>query len=101
MIYKLQKLRIKPDHSSRVLPGIGTTAKHCFYAEFNTAGEKVVDVHNPDIAEIKVGGYLLVGNNIYDMTKTSEIEDIIDMTENSLTFETTTSIYKLEILDEK
>lgn len=97
--YKLEKLNIKDGYDSGVRAGRSSTGK-CFYAEFDKDNKKVIDITSPEMSDIKVGGYLLVVENGYRFIKTSEILDILKITNDSLTFETTTSIYKLEISDE-
>ena len=98
--YKLEKLSIKDGYTSGVRAGSSSTGE-CFYAEFDKDDKKVVDIESPEIEDIKVGGYLLVAENFYMFNKTSEITDILETTDDSLTFETTTSTYKLEVLNEQ
>ena len=98
--YRLEKLSIKPGHHSGVSAGSSTTSKNCFYAEFDASKKKVVDIDNPEISDIKVGGYLMVIRSMFLFNKTSEIQDILETAEDSITFETTSSVYKLEITNE-
>jgi len=98
--YKIEKLSIKEGCYSGVRTGSSSTGR-CLYAEFGEDDEKVLDIESPNMSDIKVGGYLLVAEDHFFFNKTSEIINIIDTTEDSITFETTTSIYKLGIENEQ
>lgn len=95
--YKLEKLSIKEGHSSAVVEGsVSESSKHVMFK----VGDSDETLEFPEIKDITVGGMLLVFGDYTDFIKTSPITKIVETTENSLTFETRTSVYKLEISDE-
>tara|TARA_R110000851_G_scaffold189947_1_gene340316 strand:- start:128 stop:424 length:297 start_codon:yes stop_codon:yes gene_type:complete len=98
MKYKLEKIEIKDGHYSGVRPGHATTSKTCRVRKFDEDAEIV---HSPKLEDIEDGDMIVVFSNAFDFTKTSPIIKIVELENNSLTFETGTSIYKLEVLDEQ
>ena len=94
--YKLEKISIKEGHSSAVHVGSATEHPNAY-----VSNDKLIDpTENPDLSDIKVGDRVLIFRNMRDFIKTSDITKIVDVSEDSLEFETTTSAYRLEITNE-
>lgn len=100
MRYKIEKLRVKEGKSSGVSAGSKTNATTCLIAAFNDDDEKTKDIESPKISDIEVGDMVLVYQNIYFMNKTSPITKILETTETSIKFETSSSVYILELEEE-
>jgi hypothetical protein len=96
MNYILEKLAIKDGHYSSVRVGYKVEGSILATRKLMTDAEVA---RSPDIGDIEVGDMILVTGGI-SYGKTSPISNIVERDTNSLTFETGTSIYKLEVEDE-
>lgn len=95
MIYKLTKTSIKEGHTSGVRSGYSVEGDSLASRNSDTGVFK----DDVDISEIEVGDMVaLVGDSFL---KTSPISKIISLSTVELLFETGSSTYTLEILDEK
>lgn len=95
MIYKLTKTSIKEGHTSGVRSGYSVEGDSLASRNPDTGVFK----DDVDISEIEVGDMVaLVGGSFL---KTSPISKIISLSTVELLFETGSSTYTLEVLDEK
>lgn len=96
MLAVLTKIKVKKNQFSIVYAGQtikGVVSK--------TKRKRNGIAHKPTktnkLSSIKIGHEVIV-NNLFDYIKTSPIKKIIKCTQKVLTFETETSIYKLEVI---
>lgn len=95
MIYKLTKISIKEGHTSGVRSGYSVEGDSLASRNPDTGVFK----DDVDISEIEVGDMVaLVGGSFL---KTSPIITIKSCSDKKLCFETGSSIYELEVLDEE
>ena len=94
--YRLEKIKINEGNMSAISEGSSVESTKAYF--FITEDDPLIE--SPKLSDIKEGGRLLVYENYFYFIKTSDIINILEVTDASIKFETTTSVYLLEISDE-
>lgn len=98
MKLRIEKLEIKEGKSSALFPGHSTNGT--FYIGRSDDKGELQLLNDQDLGDIEIGDVLLVNNSIFNFTKTTPVVSIIESTEILVKFETETSIYKIEKIDD-
>lgn len=101
MIVELEKVAIKLGKKSTIAEGHRVIGNRCLYFKVvegsdNDLNAKIEDATPSDIA---IGGQLLVMRGMYDFIRTSPITEVIERTQEYITFGTNSSVYTLKIID--
>ena len=99
--YNLEKLRVKEGCESNVPYCAKEEGYYCVYIERDENLEACVKINEPELDQIKEGGEVIVYANIFHFLKTSSILKILKKDEDSIEFETGSSVYKLIIKEEE
>lgn len=94
MMYKLKKIKVEEGKSSRVLEGTVSEGNLYIFSSPDDVNSEA------GVKDVEVGKQVLVYENLFWYIRTSPVSEIIDRTENSVTFKTGTSTYLLEEIDE-
>lgn len=98
-MYKLTKVEIEDGKSSGVRAGRTVTGEEITLREYE---KNSIPRYNCKLEDVKLNDMMLVVSDVgrlsEDFIKTSPISEIKEKTDTSITFKTTSSIYKLEKL---